>query len=64
MLVKGQRGKIEKRTVITGITDNTNTEIISGDLQEGERVVTGSKEVDKSKANARFNRRRRGPGPF
>lgn len=63
VLVKGQRGKIEKRTVITGITDNTNTEIVSGDLQEGERVVTGSKEVDRSKASMRSNRRRR-PGLF
>lgn len=63
VMVKGQRGKIEKRTVITGITDNTYTEVVSGDLQEGERVVTGSKEVEKSKANARSHRRR-GPRPF
>ncbi|MBQ7567409.1 efflux RND transporter periplasmic adaptor subunit, partial [bacterium] len=62
-LVKEQRGKIKKRTIVIGITDGTNTEVVSGDLQEGERVVTGSKELDKSKANARFNRRR-GPGPF
>ena len=55
--------ELEARQVITGITDGTDTEIVSGDLKEGERVVTGSTEVDKAKA-AKRNNRHHGPGPF
>jgi HlyD family secretion protein len=34
-------GEIKAVSVQLGITDNRNTEIISGDLKEGDRVVTG-----------------------
>ena len=63
-LIKGKRGEIEPHKAVIGISDGTDTEIVSGDLKEGERVVTGSKEVDKAKAASRRGNRRRGPGPF
>ncbi len=63
-MIKGKRGEIEPRKVVIGISDGTDTEIVSGDLKEGERVVTGSKEVDKAKAASRRGNRRRGPGMF
>ncbi|MEI2781806.1 MAG: hypothetical protein V9H25_11375 [Candidatus Competibacter sp.] len=38
--VLDERGKLKPVPVETGITDNALTEIVSGDLKPGERVVT------------------------
>ena len=34
-------GKLESVKVVTGATDGSKTEIVSGDLSEGAKVVTG-----------------------
>jgi len=39
--VRTETGTLEARAVKTGITDGYVTEIVSGDLKEGEEVVTG-----------------------
>lgn len=39
--VRTEKGALEPRAVKTGITDGYVTEIVSGDLKEGEAVVTG-----------------------
>jgi HlyD family secretion protein len=36
-----ENGKLKMVMIRTGVTDNTNTEIISGDLTEGQEVITG-----------------------
>ena len=40
-------GRLEDRTVKTGITDKINTEIRSG-LQEGDKIVTDNQETDET----------------
>ncbi len=36
-----ENGKLKMVMIQTGVTDNTNTEIISGDLTEGQEIITG-----------------------
>lgn len=43
---------IKPVSVQLGITDNRNTEIVGGDLKEGERVVTGENTVGNSKPSS------------
>jgi HlyD family secretion protein len=38
-----RNGEPEAVHVKTGVTDGTHTVIVSGDLKEGDRVVTGSR---------------------
>jgi HlyD family secretion protein len=39
--VLGQDGKIQARRIKVGLTDGVSTEVVEGNLQEGELVVTG-----------------------
>jgi HlyD family secretion protein len=39
--VMGQDGKLQSRRITIGITDGASTEVVDGNLQEGEMVVTG-----------------------
>ena len=36
-----ENGKLKMVMIQTGVTDNTNTEIVSGDLTEGQEIITG-----------------------
>ncbi len=36
-----ENGKLKMIMIRTGVTDNTNTEIISGDITEGQEIITG-----------------------
>jgi hypothetical protein len=37
----GQDGKLQRRRITVGLTDGSATEVVDGDLREGELVVTG-----------------------
>jgi HlyD family secretion protein len=39
--VLGQDGKPERRRITTGLSDGTATEVVDGDLKEGDMVITG-----------------------
>ncbi len=39
--VMGQNGKPERRRITTGLSDGSATEVVEGDLKEGEMVITG-----------------------
>jgi HlyD family secretion protein len=39
--VLGQDGKLQNRRIKVGLTDGVSTEVVEGNLQEGEMVVTG-----------------------
>jgi len=39
--VMGQDGKPQPRRITVGLTDSASTEVVSGDLREGETVITG-----------------------
>ena len=36
-----ENGKLKMVMIRTGVTDNTNTEVISGDIKEGQEIITG-----------------------
>lgn len=36
-----ENGKLKMAMLQTGVTDNTNTEIVSGDLKEGQEIIIG-----------------------
>lgn len=56
--------KLEPRFVRTGITDGRVTEIVSGDLQEGDVVVTGQTDTGSSSSSSSSNRPQQGSSPF
>jgi HlyD family secretion protein len=39
--VMGQDGKLQRRRITVGLTDGSATEVVAGDLGEGELVITG-----------------------
>jgi HlyD family secretion protein len=39
--VVGQNGQPERRRITTGLSDGTATEVVDGDLKEGDMVITG-----------------------
>jgi HlyD family secretion protein len=39
--VLGQNGKPERRRITTGLSDGSATEVVDGDLKEGDMVITG-----------------------
>jgi HlyD family secretion protein len=39
--VLGQDGKTERRRITTGLSDGSATEVVDGDLKEGDMVITG-----------------------
>jgi len=43
--VKGRNGAVEKRTVVTGIADDKNIEIVSG-LSESDTVLVVTKKLN------------------
>ena len=45
--------KLLEKKIGLGITDGDNTEIVSGDLKEGDKVVTDSSEDSKKQAGHR-----------
>src|SRR5438445_1492840 len=49
--VPGSDGKPQNRRIKVGLTDGVSTEVVEGNLQEGEMVVTGQTLSSASKAN-------------
>ena len=56
-----EKKRPKRVNIETGASDDTNTEIISKELKEGDRIIVDS---SLSKSKDKKNQRRRGPGPF
>jgi HlyD family secretion protein len=54
----GAQRKPQPRQVLLGITDGTATQVVSGELQEGDEVIVG----DSTQAAAAQTQQDRGPG--
>ena len=50
--VMGQDGKLQSRRIKVGLTDGVSTEVVEGNLQEGEMVVIGETLTSASKAQS------------
>lgn len=50
--VLGQDGKLQSRRIKVGLTDGASTEVVEGNLQEGELVITGQTLTSGSKAQS------------
>jgi HlyD family secretion protein len=50
--VLGQDGKLQSRRIKVGLTDGVSTEVVEGNLQEGEMVVTGQTLSSANKAQS------------
>jgi HlyD family secretion protein len=50
--VLGQDGKLQSRRIKVGLTDGAQTEVVEGNLQEGEMVVTGQTITSANKAQS------------
>jgi HlyD family secretion protein len=50
--VMGQDGKLQSRRIKVGLTDGISTEVVEGNLQEGEMVVTGQTLTSANKAQS------------
>jgi HlyD family secretion protein len=50
--VMGQDGKLQSRRITVGLTDGASTEVVEGNLQEGELVVTGQTLTSANKAQS------------
>jgi len=50
--VLGQDGKLQSRRIKVGLTDGVSTEVVEGNLQEGEMVVTGQTITSANKAQS------------
>jgi HlyD family secretion protein len=50
--VLGQDGKLQSRRIKVGLTDGVSTEVVEGNLQEGEMAVTGQTITSASKAQS------------
>jgi HlyD family secretion protein len=57
--VMGQDGKPERRRISVGLSDGSATEVVDGDLKEGDMVITGQTITS---ANASANTQTRPPG--
>jgi HlyD family secretion protein len=53
--VMGQDGKLQSRRIKVGLTDGAATEVVEGNLQEGELVVTGQTLSSATKAQSNTN---------
>jgi len=65
--VLGQDGKPQSRRITVGLTDGMSTEVVDGNLQEGELAITGQTQTSASRStNANtapgFGGAQRGPG--
>lgn len=47
-----EKGKLKPVNLTLGITDNRNTEIVGGDIKQGDLVVTGEEQGDDKSANS------------
>ena len=47
-----KNGKPERVTIVAGISDDEHTEIISGDLHSGDKVIIEQTDADSEKAQA------------
>jgi multidrug efflux pump subunit AcrA (membrane-fusion protein) len=56
--VLGQDGKTERRRITTGLSDGSATEVVDGDLKEGDMVIT----VSRSRAQANATTQSTPPG--
>jgi HlyD family secretion protein len=56
--IEDESGKLKMAFLRTGVTDNSYTEIVSGNLKEGQLVITGetSKQEDRSSSSRRMFR--------
>ena len=54
--LEDENGKLKMVMIRTGVTDNTNTEIVSGELTEGQEIITGQ--------NSSSNSSRRSSNPM
>ena len=52
--VLGQNGKPERRRITVGLSDGSATEVVDGDLNEGDMVITGQ-QISSSNANRSTN---------
>src|SRR5207302_6620921 len=50
--VLGQDGQLQSRRIKVGLTDGAATEVVEGNLQEGEMVITGQTLSSASKSNS------------
>lgn len=57
--VMGQNGKPERRRITVGLSDGSATEVVDGDLKEGDMVITGQ-QISGASSNA--NTQSRPPG--
>ena len=57
--VLGQNGQLERRRITVGLSDGAATEVVDGDLQEGDMVITGQTISGSSSAQ---NNQSRPPG--
>jgi len=55
-----ENGTLKMIMILTGVTDNTNTEIVSGDLTEGQEIITG--QASSSSSSGRSSNPMRGGG--
>ncbi len=58
--LEDENGKLKMVMIRTGVTDNTNTEIISGDIKEGQEIITG--QTSSSNSRGRSSNPMRGGG--
>jgi HlyD family secretion protein len=50
--LEDENGNLKMVMLRTGVTDNTNTEIISGDLKEGQEIITGQNSSSNSRGRS------------
>jgi hypothetical protein len=48
----GQDGKPERRRITVGLSDGTGTEVVGGELREGEMVITGQNVTSETRAQS------------
>ena len=54
--VMGQDGKPERRRITVGLSDGSATEVVDGDLNEGDMVITGQTVTSANSSNANTQR--------
>jgi hypothetical protein len=60
VFVLNTQGRPEARQIVTGITDGIATEVVSGDIEVGDLVITS----DSTQVDEDSGQRRGGFGPF
>ncbi len=62
--IKDKNGKLKPIRLITGVTDDTYTEVVRGDLKPGQIVITGVESDSRNEDRSRNNLARRSRGMF